>query len=85
MKTIRLDDYLATRVERAAALEGITTSEFIRRSAAERAERTLPKTAREAFADVIGIVKSGRGDLARRSNDVFDEIVTEKHTRRVAR
>jgi hypothetical protein len=61
MRSIRLDDELDTRVRQAAATEGASVSEFIRRAASERADQTLASGASERLADVLGAVHGGGG------------------------
>jgi glycerol dehydrogenase-like iron-containing ADH family enzyme len=61
MRSIRLDDELDRRVRQAAAAEGASVSEFIRRAASERAEHTLATDAGERLADVIGAIHGGGG------------------------
>ncbi|HEY0933147.1 MAG TPA: DUF1778 domain-containing protein, partial [Trebonia sp.] len=66
MRSLRLDPDLEERLKRAAALEGSTVSEFIRRAVAERASQVIAANPDELFADVLGVV-SGGGGRARRS------------------
>lgn len=60
------------RVQRAAAAEGISVSEFIRRAADERADQTLADIGEERLADVIGVVRSAKRQ-ARRTGEAFAE------------
>jgi hypothetical protein len=61
VRSIRLNDELDTRVRQAAAVEGASVSEFIRRAASERADHTLATGTSERFADVIGAIHGGGG------------------------
>lgn len=61
MRSIRVDDELDIRVRQAAAAEGASVSEFIRRAASERADHTLATGASERLADVVGAVHGGGG------------------------
>lgn len=72
MRSIRLDDELDMRVRQAAEAEGASVSEFIRRAASERADRTLATSASERLADVLGVVHGGGGQ-ARDTGAAFVE------------
>lgn len=78
MRSLRLDDTLDEKVQRAAAIKGESVSEFIRRAADARAEETLSAAARHRFADVIGVVRS-EGGRAERSGEAFAELLAEDH------
>jgi len=81
MRSVRLDSTLEDRLRRAAAAEGASVSEFIRRAAAERADAVLGTSTSERWNDVIGVVHSG-GGLARRTGEAFADILAEEHARR---
>ena len=81
MRSLRLDPELDERVRRAAAVEGTSISEFIRRAAAERAERTLSQSGRERLADVVGVVRGG-GGRARDTGKAFADLLRERRKRR---
>jgi len=72
MRSIRLDPELDDLIRRAAAREGASVSEFLRRAAADRAHRTLAQ--REQLADVIGAVRS-EGGAAARTGEVFADLL----------
>jgi Ribbon-helix-helix protein, copG family len=74
---LRLDEQLDRRVRRAAAAEGASVSEFIRRAASERAERTLASDPAERLADVLGAVRAG-GGRARDTGGAFTEALTRR-------
>jgi Protein of unknown function (DUF1778) len=78
MRSLRLSAELDEQVRQAAALEGASVSEFLRRAAGERAERALSANPRERLAYAIGIVNT---DLhqARDTGAVFGDIVERKH------
>ena len=76
MRSLRLDPELDERVRRAATLEGSSISEFLRRAAAERADRTLSQRDSDRLADIVGIVHGG-GGRARNSGKAFADLLTE--------
>ncbi len=81
MRSLRLDPELDELVRTAAAREGASISEFLRRAAAERAARVLGQAASERLGDVIGAVRSDGGRAAR-SGDAFGELLAdERHPR----
>jgi len=69
------------RVRRAAELEGVSVSEFIRRAASERTERTLSARAEDRLADVLGAIH-GRRDQARQTGIAFTDALAEKRSAR---
>jgi predicted DNA-binding protein len=77
MRSIRLDDELDTRVRAAAAAEGASVSEFIRRAASERADHTLATGASERLADVVGAVHGGGGQ-ARDTGTAFVDALSQR-------
>jgi hypothetical protein len=79
MLTVRLDERLDSLARKAAAMEGASVSEFMRRAIAERAQRTLAGDARESLSDVIGVVHSGGAGHARDSGWALAELLAERH------
>ena len=79
MRSVRLDPELDKLVRRAAAQEGATVSEFLRRAAADRAQRTLQR--RDQLQDVIGAVRTP-GGAARRTGAAFAETLGRRARRR---
>jgi Ribbon-helix-helix protein, copG family len=77
MRSLRLDDELDERVRRAAAAEGASVSEFIRRAVSERAENTLSTGAAERMADVLGAIHGG-GKRARDSGTAFADLLAAR-------
>lgn len=77
MRSLRLDPDLDERVRNAAAQEGTSVSEFLRRAAAERAERVAGQPPSERLADVIGVVRS-KGGRAARTGEAFGEALKGK-------
>lgn len=77
MRSMRLGDELDTRVRQAAAAEGISVSEFIRRAASERADHTLATGASERLADVVGAVHGGGGQ-AHDTGAAFADALTHR-------
>jgi Ribbon-helix-helix protein, copG family len=80
MRSLRLDDELDERVRRAAAVEGASVSEFLRRAAADRAEVTLATGAGDALADVVGAIHGG-GKRARDTGGAFTSLLTQRGRR----
>jgi hypothetical protein len=80
MRSVRLDDALDERVRQAAAVEGASVSEFIRRALAERAESALSTGASERLADVIGTIRGGGGQ-ARNTGKAFGDLMARQHKR----
>jgi hypothetical protein len=79
----RFDPELDERVRRAAAAEGTSVSEFLRRAAAERAQRTLGQRNSDRLADSIGVVHGGgRGERARDSSAALGELLAERRSSR---
>lgn len=78
MRSLRISPDLEERLKRAAAIEGTSVSEFIRRAAADRADDVFVARRGERFADVIGIVHGG-GGRARRTGDAFAEALADRH------
>ena len=81
MRSLRLDDKLEQRLQKAAATEGTSVSEFIRRAADERATQTLASSTDDQLADVIGAVRSS-GGRARKSGKVFTEALADRRRSR---
>jgi hypothetical protein len=80
MRSLRLDDHLDEMTRRAAALEGSSVSEFMRRAIAERAERTLAGGAGERLHDVVGAIHGGGGS-ARDSGVAFADLLAQRRAR----
>ncbi len=76
MRSLRLDPALDELVKRAAAQEGASVSEFLRRAARDRAERTLD--GRDEVSDLIGSIHSGAGDVARRTGVAFGDVLERR-------
>lgn len=81
MRSLRLDPELDQRVRRAATVEGSSISEFLRRAAAERAERTLSQSGSERLADVVGVIRGG-GGRARETGKAFAELLAQEPRQR---
>lgn len=81
MRSLRLDPDLDQKLQRAAAMEGESVSEFIRRAAAKRAEETLGGHPSEQFADVAGVIQGG-GGRARRTGKAFTDALGEDRSTR---
>jgi predicted transcriptional regulator len=81
MRSLRLDPDLDARVQRAAAMEESSVSEFLRQAAAERAERTLGEDPRQRLAYAIGTIETGLAQ-ARDAGRAFTDVVDHKHRRK---
>lgn len=82
MRSLRLSDELDAQVRRAAAGEGASISEFLRRAAGERVERMLSANPAERLSYAIGAVEGRGDDVARDTGGAFTKILEEKHRRR---
>lgn len=94
MRSLRLDEELDARVRRAAESEQESVSEFLRKAAAERADRVLTKVDRpaknsERLADIIGSVHSTGGSVhstgggdAHRTGEAFTDMLVEDWERK---
>jgi len=80
MRSLRLDPDADVKVRRAAAIRGVSVSEFIRRAAVEDAEATLAIRPSDRFADVTGAIRGG-GDHARRTGEAFTDALVRDRTR----
>jgi uncharacterized protein (DUF1778 family) len=67
VRNLRLDPAFDERVRQAAAVEGVSVSEFIRRAAVERLEQTHPLSNSERLAYAIGAVGSAGGRRTERT------------------
>ena len=76
MRSLRLDDVLDERLQRAAAARGESVSEFIRRAVDERAEATFAGSESD-FDDVVGVVRS-EGGQARRTGTAFTDLLAAR-------
>jgi Ribbon-helix-helix protein, copG family len=77
MRSVRLDDEMDRRVRRAAEIEGVSVSEFLRRAASDRSERVLSTGAEDRLADVVGAIRS-QGEQARRTGSAFTDALVAK-------
>jgi len=84
MRSVRLSSALEAKIERAAALEGVSSSEVIRLSVARYCDERLSGTLRDRLADVIGVVSSGK-IRGRDTGRQLTELLVRKHARRRAR
>ena len=83
MVSLRLSKQLEQWLARAARLAGVSKSEFVRQCIEDRkqSEESRP-TAYELGKDLFGKYGSGRGDLARNSEQIVKEIIRDKARRR---
>jgi hypothetical protein len=80
MRSLRLDNRLDEMTRRAAAIEGSSVPEFMRRAIAERAERTLAGGVQERLYDVIGAINGG-GGRAHDTGGAFVDLLAQRPTR----
>lgn len=76
MRSLRLDSDLDHRIKLAAALEGASISEFIRRAISERVDRLLADRKNDRLPDAIGSIHAGRsfaGETGKRFADLLSE------------
>ena len=64
MKSVRLDDDLEAKLERAARALAISQSEFLRDALARRCDEVLGGSLGQRLAPVVGIVHSSGGRAA---------------------
>jgi hypothetical protein len=79
MRSLRLDPELDEKIQRAAAINGESVSQFIRNAAKERADEILTVRPSDRFADVTGIVHGGGGQ-ARRSGAAFTDALAKSRS-----
>lgn len=79
--SIHLDPSLDERVRRAAAAEGCSISEFLRRAAAERADRTLSLRNSDRLADVIGVAHGAGAGRAHEIGAAFGKMLAERRAK----
>ena len=83
MVSLRLSKQLEQWLARAARLAGVTKSEFVRQCIEDRKQSDESRpTAYELGKDLFGKYGSGRGDLARNSEQIVKEIIRDKARRR---
>jgi Protein of unknown function (DUF1778) len=80
VRSLRLDNQLDEMTRKAAAIEGSSVSEFMRRAIAERAERTLAGGAKKRLHDVVGAINGG-GGRARDTGAAFADLLAQRRTR----
>jgi hypothetical protein len=76
MRSLRLDHDADGKIRRAAAIRGISVSEFIRHAAMADAEETLAVRPGGQFADVAGAIHGG-GGRARHTGEAFTDAVVQ--------
>jgi hypothetical protein len=86
MRSVRFDEDLENRLERAAEVAGQSVSEVIRDGARKRCDEILGETLYARIKDLIGSVASppkGRKRTdSRRTGEAFSKLVAEKRARR---
>ena len=81
MGNVRLSPELKEKVRLMAAVKGLTFSQVYRLALAEYCERELAPLKASRYDDTIGI-GDGPHDLSARSEEIFGEVMDEKHRRR---
>ena len=81
---MRLDTELETQLARAAEVEGVSASDFIREAVRERSERVLGRTLRDELSDVIGALPPHKGGarIAERTGEAFTDLLLRKRAAR---
>jgi hypothetical protein len=80
MKSVRLDDNLEAKLERAARALAMTQSEFLRDALARRCDEVLGDSLQQRLAAVVGIVKSSGGRAAH-SGTAFRAALSRRRRR----
>jgi len=80
MGSVRSDPEVQEKVRQVAAIKGISLSEVHRLALAEYCEQEMTPVKTSRYDDIIGIGEGPR-DLAARSEEIFGEIMDEKHRR----
>ena len=80
MKSVRLDENLEVRLQRAARALAMSQSEFLRDALARRCDEVLGDSLQERLAPVVGIVKSSGGRAAH-SGAAFKAVVIRRPRR----
>jgi len=83
MKSVRLDGELESRLRRAAALAGISESEFIRQAIDERATAILAESLEDQLAGVLGVITS-EGGRAAAAHQRFGDLLRKRTGRKTA-
>lgn len=80
MKTVRLDAPLEAKLNQAVRLTGKPASQIIREALDAHCNRLFKKAnLRERWADMIGVVHSGQGNLSEDTGKAFADLLMEKH------
>ncbi len=79
MRSLRIDDELDSKLQRAAALKGESVSEFIRHAVEQRANEALMVRVSDSFTDVAGVIHGG-GGRARESGKAFTQALAKKRS-----
>jgi predicted transcriptional regulator len=77
VKSVRLESDLETRLERAAQMEGVSESEFMRRAIAERVDLRLSDTLENRLEGILGTINSNRGHAAH-AHERYRELLRER-------
>jgi RHH-type transcriptional regulator, rel operon repressor / antitoxin RelB len=83
--SIRLGEKLETKLRKHLSSEEESLSDFVRKAVEDRLERvSAKKSPYQLGKDLFGKYSSGRGDLSRRSKEVFREKMRARHAKRSA-
>jgi hypothetical protein len=80
MKSVRLDDSLEVKLERAARALGVSQSAFLRDALVRRCAEVLGDSLAERLSPVVGVVQSS-GGRASRSGKAFREALVRRRKR----
>ena len=84
--SLRLDEQTEALIERLSRQTGRSRASIVREAVAQygvAATDTL--SAYDKLEPIIGVIKSGRGDLSRRTGRTFTELLKKKRARRARR
>ena len=78
MRSVRLDELLESRLEKAARASGESVSNIIRRAIEERCEAILGQRLASRLQDVTGVVRSDGGRARRTGRAFLSHLKREK-------
>ena len=79
MMTLRIDEDLEKKIERASVNLGISKSELLRRSVQEFIARMSKPDPWDVGKDLFGKYRSGRHDLSMNRKTIIRDLLSRKH------
>lgn len=79
MMTLRIDEDLEKKIERASVNLGISKSELLRRSVQEFIARMSKPDPWDVGKDLFGKYRSGRHDLSTNRKTIIRDLLSRKH------